>query len=225
MKCSSCGESGVAFGCKSCVSCLEKAKQRSAKRYETRKLERKCKNCDGNCEKGSYCESCRNKKHKRYSNRKKQGLCVVCGKDKAGKTQKCERCHQQYLENTQTKRDERLSGGKCRFCDEPRVGSTLCLKHYLQFTAKTHLHTSKRYKELEDLFREQKGKCPYTGKLLTLGVDTSLDHIIPKSRGGSEEISNLQWVYYQVNFMKQDMLNQEFISLVQLISETYKPSS
>ena len=95
----------------------------------------------------------------------------------------------------------------------------MCLKHYLQFTAKTHLGSFKKYKELEILFQKQNGICPYTGKKLQLGIDTSIDHIIPKSRGGSKDISNLQWVYYKANFMKQDMFTNEFIELAHLISQ------
>ena len=61
--------------------------------------------------------------------------------------------------------------------------------------------------------------CPYTNKKLTLGDGTSIDHKVPKSRGGSLEISNLHWVCTEVNFMKRDMLHEEFLAAVKLIYE------
>jgi 5-methylcytosine-specific restriction endonuclease McrA len=69
---------------------------------------------------------------------------------------------------------------------------------------------------------KQGGICPYTGKILSLGKDASVDHIVPKSRGGSTELSNLQWVYYQVNFMKGDMFHEEFLELIGLIKLRFK---
>lgn len=218
MKCINCGN-GVAFGCKHCVKCLEKAKLRSAERYKKIKMERKCKLCSGKVSKGIYCDACRKKRKSRYANKKEDGMCVVCGKRPADKTAKCDLCHEAYVENARIRRERRLLEGRCVYCEEMRVSTTLCLKHYLQFTAKTHFRTSKRYKELEDLFNSQQGICPYTGRKLTLGVDASIDHIVPKSRGGSDDLNNLQWVYYQVNFMKGDMLEEEFLELARSIAE------
>ena len=122
--------------------------------------------------------------------------------------------------NWEQSKQTRLSDGLCALCDSPRINNRLCVKHFLKITAKTHLRSSKRYQELYDLFVKQDGICPYTKIKLTLGVDASIDHIIPKSRGGKlEDVSNLQWVYCNVNFMKSDMLESEFLNLVKLIAK------
>lgn len=218
MKCVNCSN-GTAFGCKHCVQCLEKAKERSAEHYIKIKMERKCKSCSSQVMdvKGIYCANCRKSKKDTLTKRKQQGLCITCGKVPFTHGQKCNICHESYLINVRLKRVERFNNGLCSFCDEQRVGVKLCLKHYLQFTAKTHLRSTKRYNELHELYLNQKGICPYTGIKLSLGVDSSIDHIIPKSRGGSDDISNLQWVFYQANFMKGDMLHHEFLSLIKTI--------
>lgn len=218
MQCVNCSN-GVAFGCKHCVACLQKAKIRSSENYKKLKLERKCKSCRNAVDsiKGVYCKSCKQKQKDTNSKRKNSGMCVTCGKNNATQGVKCYDCYLSYKENLQRKKSERLSSGLCAYCDEVRVGVKLCLKHYLQCTAKTHFKGQSSLDmadKLHQLYLRQDGKCPYTGNKLILGKDASLDHIIPRSRGGSGELDNVQWVYYAVNFMKQDMFHDEFLELV-----------
>ncbi|MCK9458317.1 MAG: hypothetical protein M0R80_01585 [Proteobacteria bacterium] len=220
MRCNTCSN-GAAFGNKSCLKCLAKARERSNERYKKMKQERKCKTCFGSMqeEKGIYCKKCKQEKKDTYTRRKQQGLCVTCGSNKATTTQKCDECHQAYLVNVNAKKQKRLSEGRCAYCENKRINGQTCLKHYLQITSQSHFKNISKANDLYNLFLKQNGICPYTGKKLTLGVDASLDHIVPKSRGGSEDVSNLQWVYNQVNFMKIDMFENEFLNLVELIHE------
>lgn len=221
MKCINCSN-GVNFGNKHCIECLEKAKTRSAQRYEKMKVERKCKVCKGLIgeAKGIYCLKCKEDRKFRWHEKKTEGLCVVCGKKQATKGFKCLACYHRCQDGVNKKREERLAKGLCAFCDNERVGTRLCLDHYLKFTSKAHFRTSKRHQELLQIFKEQSGVCPYTGRKLTLGVDASLDHIVPKSRGGSnDDVANLQWVYCRVNFMKQDSLHDEFLDMIREIYE------
>jgi 5-methylcytosine-specific restriction endonuclease McrA len=46
-----------------------------------------------------------------------------------------------------------------------------------------------------------------------------LDHIIPKNRGGKNEIGNLQWVHSFINMMKRDHDEAEFFSIIRNIYE------
>lgn len=215
MKCVDCSN-GTVFSSKYCSNCLSKAKQRSASRYKAMKESRICKLCLSKLgdSKGIYCEACKDKQKSKLALRKASGICVVCGSEPSTNGQKCKDCYDTGLKNVHLKKSNRLSLGLCAYCDSKRVSTQLCKQHYLQFTSKFHLGTSKRYQELDDLFNKQNGTCPYTGRKLTIGLDCSVDHIIPKSRGGSKEIDNLQWVYAPINFMKQNMLNSEFLALV-----------
>lgn len=66
--------------------------------------------------------------------------------------------------------------------------------------------------ELMWLLKEQEFKCALTGMELTPET-AQCDHILPRSKGGSDAIGNLQWVLGKVNRMKGKMNNEEFIAL------------
>ena len=67
------------------------------------------------------------------------------------------------------------------------------------------------YKEVASLWKKQKGRCALTGRKLDRAAE--LDHVVPKAKGGGDSITNLRWVCKEVNRMKRDMLDDEFISL------------
>jgi 5-methylcytosine-specific restriction endonuclease McrA len=77
------------------------------------------------------------------------------------------------------------------------------------------------YKDLASLWRKQRGLCAITGRRLERTAEP--DHIIPKAKGGNDSKLNLRWVCKEVNRMKRDMLDAEFISLcadvMQLLGE------
>ena len=58
----------------------------------------------------------------------------------------------------------------------------------------------------------QGGKCVLSGRVLDV-MTFQIDHIIPKSRGGSDELSNLQILSPEANQAKGGMTDAEFISL------------
>lgn len=51
-------------------------------------------------------------------------------------------------------------------------------------------------------------RCQYTGRKLKKG-EGSLDHVLPKSRGGSNTWENLVYACKEINTMKGDKLNSE----------------
>lgn len=64
---------------------------------------------------------------------------------------------------------------------------------------------------LAALWEEQAGRCAVTGDTLVPGYNASLDHIIPKSKGGTNERGNLRWVLLSINRMKWDMSHEDFL--------------
>lgn len=52
--------------------------------------------------------------------------------------------------------------------------------------------------------------CPYLGYTPTGIDDLSLDHIIPISRGGTNDLSNLQFISREANHRKGDKTHEEF---------------
>jgi len=61
------------------------------------------------------------------------------------------------------------------------------------------------------LWHKQRGRCAMTGKRLDRSAE--LDHIIPVSKGGKNEPSNLQWLAPEVNQCKNDMTIDEFMAV------------
>lgn len=70
-------------------------------------------------------------------------------------------------------------------------------------------------------------RCAYTGIAINLNSSGSysLDHIVPRSRGGEDTFDNMQVTTLIVNQMKTFLTNEEFISLCKLISDRNYESS
>jgi len=62
---------------------------------------------------------------------------------------------------------------------------------------------------LHQIFKSRKWVCPYTGQALSLS-NVSIDHIVPLSRGGTNKLSNLQFISNQANREKGNQLWNEF---------------
>lgn len=58
----------------------------------------------------------------------------------------------------------------------------------------------------------QRCRCPLTGQRLTRD-NISVDHIVPKSKGGSTGIENLRLVTKDVNMAKQSMTDEQLLAL------------
>lgn len=64
--------------------------------------------------------------------------------------------------------------------------------------------------DLQELWDKQQGCCALSGVPIVVGIDASLDRI---DSNGIYELTNVQWVHKNVNFMKGDMSQAEFIEL------------
>jgi hypothetical protein len=70
--------------------------------------------------------------------------------------------------------------------------------------------------DLMRLIESQNFKCALTGVELTTET-ANLDHRVPRKNGGSDSISNLQWILEDVNRMKGSLTQGEFIRLCGLV--------
>lgn len=75
--------------------------------------------------------------------------------------------------------------------------------------------------ELRSLWHSQQGRCALTGQLLVQGKNASVDHIVPRSRGGKDEIANLRWVVLHANFAKGAMLDEDFVAMCKRVAEKH----
>lgn len=108
-----------------------------------------------------------------------------------------------------------VSAGRCAQCGAPRdAGSDMyCRMHILKLAAYRWLDNVTLWRELDDLLKKQGERCAYTGEPLLLGQNASLDHKIPRSRGGANVIDNVQWLSWTANRCKTDLTHDEFVAL------------
>lgn len=152
---------------------------------------------------------------KNYQQWRKLGACVNCGKTPEEGRVYCTICK----EKRQRSKKLRIDRNLCDTCgDKVQFGERrYCLKckrkRYFKKLSLKLFGTSKRADELKALFVEQQ-VCVYSGRVLEIGVNLSLDHKLAKSKGGSNKSENFQWVDRRVNIMKGDMSEEDFLSLV-----------
>jgi 5-methylcytosine-specific restriction endonuclease McrA len=175
--------------------------------------------------------------------RRENGLCTNCGDRVEGrlfnrttgkKRSMCCLCLRKNAEKLGKYRKERNEKGLCERCGKfaPKKGlknCVLCTK-VMSANAKKHRHarffdrkarTTKNYsvgfaRQLAFLWKRQKGLCALTGTKLNR-QNSELDHIIPKSKSGTNEIANLRWVLRDANRAKQAMFDDDFISLCKMV--------
>lgn len=106
------------------------------------------------------------------------------------------------------------SKGICTSCckDKATIRVT-CQRCLLQKRASKHLGSSKKWKQLYNLFKLQKGRCYYTQEELTIGINDAIDHIRPRSKKGDNHISNLCFTSRRVNAIKSNLEIDELIKL------------
>lgn len=122
------------------------------------------------------------------------------------------------------KRDARKkASGECRQCSNLLFleSKLYCEKHWYENVAYKNLDDKLKGVEIKALAVGQKFICPYTKITLIPTINMSLDHKIPKSKGGSNDITNLQWIESNINYMKWDLTESEFIRLAKLIASNY----
>lgn len=66
-------------------------------------------------------------------------------------------------------------------------------------------------KQIASMWKKQRGLCALTGK--KLDRTAQLDHILPRAKGGTDNIKNLQWLSPEVNIAKRDLTDEQFIDL------------
>lgn len=200
---------------------------------DLRRAEGVCVICGGPLDQRtrSKCYDCRQKNNARcrrmFERRAVKGLCVQCAKpmDRSVEPGSAVRCHD-CLKGTQRRalgyRKERVARGECPCGAGAALYGRLCLDCWFMMVTRSATGSTAIWRQVKALFIVGQGtRCAYTGEWLTPGVNASLDHIVPVSRGGASDIMNLQWVTELVNRMKTDMTHDEFIASCHVISGRY----
>ena len=161
------------------------------------------------------------KRHALAREREANGLCVKCGRtNDRPQSNCCNKCTSDSNVNILKRAKTLVAQGLCKRCGGlPLPNQTRCLPCWANEFAARHLGSVTYANELLRLLNEQNYKCALTGEHLIPMVNASLDHKIPKSRGGTSELSNLHWVTYDVNFMKRHMTVDEFVRVATLVAD------
>ncbi len=173
------------------------------------------------------CDNCRQYfKHKRCrwkQNRDANGICTHCKNPREDGLSRCRPCIDKARSKDDARRRKLLGDGICFNCGKnPHLPSPnrICRLCYLKRMAGHCLGFHRRYKEILAIFDAQGGKCPYTGEILIIGDNASIDHIYPQARFPEKkhDIDNLEWVTLQVNLAKRDLTKDEFLALTRKIT-------
>lgn len=170
----------------------------------------------------AQCKACHDRMMKynnqRIKKRQLEGKCINCG-NPSGDKWRCRECQEKVKISKRHLIVERRKAGICERCGgenaiiNPLNKSCFCEVCLFKIFATRTFGSAAFWKKLADLLSSQP-TCPYTGKELKIGINASVDHIVPKSKGGTNDTSNLQWVYcygsYDINSMKNNMSDQEF---------------
>ena len=228
-KCTRCGKNPRHTGHSWCKACLSELGKRERQERLAKGL---CIRCNKPHDRHTQlCTKCTKlQKAKDDSDKKRlrrEGVCISCRKLPAvDGLLICRSCSDKKKRVSKTLRSERLSRGLCERCGKkpPVDGGQNCEECVVERAARMQLGSSKLSSLLWDKFAEQKGICPYTGMKLRIGVDASVDHVIPKSRGGTNDMENIQWVHVWINWMKNDTPKGEFVSKLKKFMEASYPT-
>ncbi len=147
------------------------------------------------------CRKCRKKEaddqKELREDRKEKGLCTRCGKRRARRdVLMCGWCQKGCTLRSRQRNKKTFFDRKARN-GSGRHGSS---------------YSVLRAKMLWSLWKEQRGRCALTGIRLTR-ENCELDHIVPFSKGGTHERSNLRWLQKDVNQAKRALSDVEFIKM------------
>lgn len=115
------------------------------------------------------------------------------------------------------------------------IPSIMRLKHPLTVCAYHANGNYKKYKsknkspfvkitafELWRIAKQQKLRCPLTGFKLT-AENISVDHILPVSKGGSNQSSNIRLVHKIANHMKNHYSDTQFLEICSRVAAYFSP--
>jgi len=152
---------------------------------------------------------------------KEKKLCLHCRKPTNNNKLLCNDCLKKAVQQSSRLRERKNNNNLCRYCGKyaniVKENSRICNNCWFKGIARGNTGSSKNWNLIKNLLEKQNYKCAYTGKKLIIGENASIDHIIPRSKGGSNEIQNLQWVDKDINEMKNDFTHEEFINTIKII--------
>jgi len=210
-KCRSCG---VGINSRSrCKKCLKIENEKTKKRQAKRKAEGLCPRCGSETNGFLFCDRCLENRKKLLIKRKANNLCIICNKKTSGLTM-CDKCNTESREYQNKKRARLKDAGLCAVCGKETEGLTLCFKcldSKRQAAGRRRVKKKGAFAErvsIEKVFFRDGGRCHICKRKLNLEVKypnsrfSSIDHIIPISKGGTHEYKNVKLACFECNVRK-----------------------
>lgn len=201
-----------------CEQCNEKNNEKCGVRRDHRRNIGVCQSCGKPSRVGKkLCASCAKKDSareiKQRQDRIEDNQCIGCGEEPVPGYARCQACLDYQNLSSQKRRQTIEDMGLCRRCKSPDVvpGGNYCEICVYKNASGSWFKTISKWHLLKEQFESQGGLCPYFGVPLQIGVDAWLDHKIPRAKGGTNDLENLQWVHVGVNRWKGKMTHDEFI--------------
>lgn len=107
-----------------------------------------------------------------------------------------------------------VAAGTCIDCRRSAADvAQKCVTCWFRYAACRNAGGSKNGPTLEAIWHAQGGRCALTGVALVRGDGASVDHHVPRSRGGTHDASNLRWVTRAANVAKNNLSDDDFLAL------------
>lgn len=153
------------------------------------------------------------------------GKCTECQRPHRENRTLCDVCNSNKSRRAKQRRIVRRESGLCMNCPVPATVNEFCFDCWLKTLVYNALGTitGNGWQEMKQKLEDQKFRCAYTGQSLIPGVNASIDHKTPRSKGGLNTTDNLWWVTKQVNLMKTNVTHENFIAICRQVSALHSP--
>lgn len=160
------------------------------------------------------------------------GLCAYCGKHPPSLDYRsCNSCRERVNRNNRGKIARNVANGTCPACGKQPVLPAMrgkrwsfCERCYFKKTSTDCLKTAAHAEIIGQKLKGQNYRCAYTGEEIILGLNDSLDHVLPVSKFPElrSDPTNVEWVTRKVNCMKWDSTRDEFIATAYAVVRHYE---
>lgn len=156
---------------------------------------------------------------------------MLCSKPARPGKINCEPCGDRSVTNGKFRKETWAKNGICTNCGKnPSLPAMIgkrypfCERCYFKKTSIDCLKTAKHAGLIGQKLRDQNYRCAYTGEKIILGLNDSLDHILPISKFPElrSDPANVEWVTRKVNCMKWDSTREEFIATAYAVVRHYE---
>lgn len=214
--CARCGLAKEQAGFEYCFTCSDSIPGGAGSRREVLNVDNRCIGCDSPWKDGQTDRLCKVCMESAEFSGVDWGCHYQCGRVREWPHQSCT-VHKNESRDAKRKLiATRREAGSCLGCGQPKqvTDVSYCARCYFKEYAKKYLGSATRWAELQNKFDGQAQRCPYSGTQLVPGVNMELDHRTPKARGGTDDLTNLQFVRSDVNICKNDKTHEEFIAFI-----------